>query len=111
LPKVKMDFGIGDLKVADQSSKKERFPVHASVQTGYVGDGWIRVRRLINPQFLQIKGEPNRVEIKFLEADRVTLEPRIHIPLDLASQGLINQISEDKDNDQEDGEDSADPNK
>jgi len=85
--------------------------VHASVQTGYVGDGWIRVRRLINPQFLQIKGKPNRVEIKFLEADRVTLEPSIHIPLHLAPQGLVNQISEDKDNDQEDGEDSADPNK
>src|SRR6266508_5275088 len=88
LPKVKMDFGIGDLKIADQSSKKERFPVHASMQTGYVGDGWIRVRRLINPQLLQIKGKPNRVKIKFLQPDRVTLEPSIHIPLDLAPQGL-----------------------
>jgi hypothetical protein len=51
------------------------------------------------------------VEIKFLEADCVTLEPSIHIPLDLPPQRFVNEISEDKDNDQEDGEDSADPNK
>jgi hypothetical protein len=51
------------------------------------------------------------VEIKFLEADRVTLEPSIHITLDLPPQGFVNEISEGKDNDQEDGENSADPNK
>jgi hypothetical protein len=81
------------------------------MQIRYVGDGWIRVRRLINPQFLQIKGKPNRVEVKFLQADCVSLEPSIHIPLDLPPQRLVNEISENKDNDQEDGEDSTAPNK
>src|SRR6266508_1374096 len=77
LSKVKIDFGIVDLKIANQSSKKERFPVNAGMQIRYVGDGWIGVRRLINPQFFQVKGKPNRVEIKFFEADGVSLEPSV----------------------------------
>src|SRR6266508_4162755 len=46
LSKVKINFGIVDLKIANQSSRKERFPVNAGMQTGYVSDGWIRVSAL-----------------------------------------------------------------
>jgi hypothetical protein len=93
-----MDFGIVDLKIPNQSSKKERFPVNAGMQIGYVRDRWIGVRGLIDPQFFQIKGKPNRVEIKFFDADGVPLKPSVHIPLNLPTQGFVDEISEDKDN-------------
>ena len=56
------------------------------------------MRSLIDPQFFKVKGKPNWVEIKFFDADGVPFEPSVHIPLDLPTQGLVDEIGEDKDN-------------
>ena len=92
-----MDFGIVDLKIANDSSRKERFPVNTCMKIGNRRDRRIGVSRLIDPQIFQIDGKSNGVEIKFSESDGVALEPGIHISLNPSTQGFIKKISEDKD--------------
>jgi hypothetical protein len=50
------------------------------------------------------------MEIKFFNADGIALEPSVHLALDPPTQGLVDEISEDKDKYYDNGEDSAAPN-
>src|SRR5215475_6721250 len=84
--------------------------MNTGVKCGYVGDGRIRVRSLVNPQFFQIKGKANRMEIEFFNPDRISLEASIHLSLNPPAQRLVDQISEDKDSYQDNAENTTAPN-
>ena len=84
--------------------------MNAGVQIGYIGDRRIGLRSLIDPQFLQVERQPNRMEIKFFNADGIPFEPGVHLSLDSPTQGFVDKISEDKNSYQDNGEDSAAPN-
>jgi hypothetical protein len=73
--------------------------MNAGVQLRDISDGWIGISALINPRLFEVEGKSNRVKIELADPDGVPLEPGVHIPLNLPTQGLVDEISEDKYND------------
>src|ERR1043166_7657476 len=73
LTEVDSDLWIIDLKIAHEMTEEQRLPVNTGVQIRNIGDGGIRMRSLVQPQFAHVDRKADRMEIEFAEPNRITL--------------------------------------